>query len=258
MKTLIYRALDLMQPLGLCWLLLTVGLLHAWLKRRPGRAIPTLAWLVLSLATCTPLPSWLLGRLESTHPPVTLDSLPQADMIVCLGGGAEPSFIEPTGIHLKGGAADRLSTALALSLRKKATALVLGGGGYSKDGKEYSEADAFAQHLEKIGQLPSELISLGLCSDTHDEALKAADLAQKRGWRRVLLVTSAAHMPRSHATFVKAGLDVTAVPCGYESSFHRVGDMHLLHLPHAGSFAIFASWFHEVVGMAVYRWRGWM
>lgn len=257
MKTLIYRVLDLMQPLGLCWLLLTFWVVFAWFKRRPGRALPTLAWLVLSLATCTPLPSWLLGRLESAHPPVTIESLPQADMIVCLGGGAEPSFIEPTGIHLKG-AADRLSTALALALQKKASALVLGGGGYSKDGVEHSEADAFARHLARFGQPPVEIVSLGLCSDTHDEAVKSAALAKERGWRTVLLVTSASHMRRSFATFEKAGLEVIAVPCGYESSFHRVGDMRWLHLPHAGAFAAFASWFHEIVGMAAYRWRGWM
>jgi uncharacterized SAM-binding protein YcdF (DUF218 family) len=258
MKTLIYRALDLMQPLGLSWLLLGIWVLHAWLRRRPGRSLPTLAWLVLSLATCTPLASWLMTRLESTHPSVTIETLPQADIIVCLGGGAEPSFIEPTGIHLKGGAADRLSTALALALQKKAPTLVLGGGGYTQDGTEYSEADAFVQHLQKLGPLPAEVISLGLCTDTHDEALKVAALAKKRGWRTVLLVTSAAHMPRSHATFQKAGLEVIAVPCGYESSFQRVGETHLLHLPHAGSFAVYASWFHEVVGLAVYRWRGWL
>ncbi|HRJ10016.1 MAG TPA: YdcF family protein [Prosthecobacter sp.] len=257
MKTLIYRALDLMQPLGLCWLLLTAWVALAWCKRRPGKALPTLAWLVLSLATCTPLPSWLMAGLESRHAPVTIGALPQADMIVCLGGGAEPSFIEPTGIHLKG-AADRLSTALALALRKKAAALVLGGGGYSQDGEDHSEADAFVQHLSRLGEMPVEVVSLGLCSDTHDEAVKCAALARERGWRSVLLVTSASHMARSFATFEKAGLEVIAVPCAYESSFHRVGDMRWLHLPHAGSFSIFASWFHEVIGMAAYRWRGWM
>jgi uncharacterized SAM-binding protein YcdF (DUF218 family) len=258
MRPLINLLIELSQPLSLAWLLFSLWLLAALVRRRPGTRLLRLAWLALTLASCTPLPSWLLARLENHHPAVRLEDLPKADFIVCLGGGMEPGRREPTGIHLTGGGADRLSTALALAVRRQAPALILGGGGSRRAGKTIAQADAIAAELARIAPLPVETLSLGLCADTHDEAVRAAALAQKRGWKKVLLVTSASHMPRAAATFAKTGLQVIAVPCSYESSFNRSDEVSWLHLPHAGGFSIYAAWLHEMLGLAAYRWRGWI
>ncbi|MGV3659646.1 MAG: YdcF family protein [Prosthecobacter sp.] len=256
MKSLIQLA----QPLGLVWLLLGVWLLVVVVWRRQWRVAwgPAAAWLLLTLLTCTPLASLLIAGLEGGHPAVQLSALPTADAIVCLGGAAEPSSMEPTGIHLKT-AADRLSTALALLAHKKAPLLVLGGGGYlPAQGEMRSEAAEVLKILTSLTGETDAIVSLGICADTHDEAVKVAALARERGWKRILLVTSAYHMPRAVGTFAKAGVPVDAVPCNYVSSINRIGDLHWLHLPHSESFQVFATWFHEVLGMSLYRWRGWM
>lgn len=258
MKSLLYFLIELSQPLTLAWLLLTLWLVIALVRRRPGTRLLRLAWLILSLPICTPLPSWFLAQLENRHPAVRLEDLPKADFIVCLGGGMEPGQREPTGIHLTVGGADRLTTALALAVRRQAPALVLGGGGSRRGGKTIAQADAIAAELTRIAPLPVETLSLGLCADTHDEAVKAAALAQQRGWKKVLLVTSASHMPRAAATFAKTGLQVVAVPCSYESSFNRSDEIRWFHLPHAGGLSLYSAWLHEVLGLAVYRWRGWL
>ncbi len=258
MKDLLYLLIELSQPLTLAWLLLTLWLLVALVRRRPGMRLLRLAWLALTLVSCTPLPSWLLAQLENRHPAVRLEDLPKADFIVCLGGGMEPGRREPTGIHLTLGGADRLTTALALAVRRQAPALVLGGGGSLRDGKWVAQADVITAELARIAPLPVETLTLGLCADTHEEAVKAAALAQQRGWTKVLLVTSASHMPRAAATFAKTGLQVIAVPCSYESSFNRSDEVHWLHLPHAGGFSIYSAWLHEVLGLIVYRWRDWI
>lgn len=258
MKSLLYFLIELSQPLTLAWLLLTLWLVIALVRRRHGTRLLRLAWLILSLPICTPLPSWFLAQLENRHPAVRLEDLPKADFIVCLGGGMEPGQREPTGIHLTVGGADRLTTALALAVRRQAPALVLGGGGSRRGGKTIAQADAIAAELTRIAPLPVETLSLGLCADTHDEAVKAAALAQQRGWKKVLLVTSASHMPRAAATFAKTGLQVVAVPCSYESSFNRSDEIRWFHLPHAGGLSLYSAWLHEVLGLAVYRWRGWL
>ncbi len=258
MKSFLYLLIELSHPLTLTWLLLSLWLLVALVRRRPGTRLLRLGWLILSLTTCTPLPSWLLAQLENRHPAVRLEELPKADFIVCLGGGMEPGRREPTGIHLTMGGADRLTTALALAVRQQAPALVLGGGGSLREGQMIAQADAIAAELARIAPLPVEMLSLGLCADTHDEAVRAAALAAQRGWKKVLLVTSASHMPRAAATFAKTGLEVVAVPCSYESSFNRSDEVRWFHLPHAGGFSIYAAWLHEMLGLAAYRARGWL
>ncbi len=122
----------------------------------------------------------------------------------------------------------------------------------------HSEADAAGDFLRAHVGLKTDIHSLGICSDTHDEAVKVADLMQKRGLTQLLLVTSASHMPRSLAVFRKAGVNTIPVPCNYTSSLNRVGGRYWLHLPHVQGFESFNGWLHEIVGYWVYRWRGWV
>lgn len=258
MNTLLRELLFLIQPLTLAWLLLTIWILQMiWKKLWRWAALPSLAWLILSLITCTAIPSWLLAKVENRYPQPTPEQLANADAIICLGGGVEPSLTEPTGMHLVRGA-DRFATALSMSLSGMAPVLVLGGGGYPHKGELISEADALRDHLAQFPGIGFQVVSLGVCANTRDESLKVAELVQQQGWKKVLLVTSASHMPRSVATFEKTGVPVVPVPCHYLSSFNRVGDIDWLHMPYAGSFELFDSWFHEFIGTWIYQWRGWM
>lgn len=219
--------------------------------------MPVLSWLLLTVISCTPIASILLAGLEDQIPKVELDQLPDADAILCLGGGVEPSLSEPLGFHLKMGA-DRLSTALALAAARKAPILIFGGGGYPHEGRIFSEADAVRDYIASHVRLNIQFHSIGVCSDTHDEAQKVAALMQERGLKRLLLVTSASHMPRAVATFSKAGVQVIPIPCNYLSSLNHLGDLHWLHWPSHHGFEIFASWMHEIIGHYMYLWRGWV
>lgn len=258
MNSLLRLPLRLLDPLTLVWLLLTIWVIRvAWLRLWRWAFLPIAAWLVLTVITCTSLPSWLIARLENTYAMPSPEAFSQADAIVCLGGGIEPSHTEPLGFHLVRGA-DRVATAIGMSVSGVAPVLVLGGGGYEHEGQLISEADAIAGQLANFSPLGFEVISLGICAHTRDEATKVAELAQKRGWKKVLLVTSASHLPRSVAVFKKLGVTVVPVPCHYLSSYNRLGTVDWVHLPHRGAFDIFDSWFHEFIGTWVYQWRGWI
>lgn len=255
---LLKTALQFTQPLCFIWLLLGIGVLRLLWKSRIGAWwMPATAWLLLTLISCTPIASIFLANLEGQTPKVRVEQLSAADAILCLGGGAEPSFSEPTGFHLKA-AADRLSTALTLAAAGKAPLLILGGGGYPQQGRMFSEADAVRDHLTTRATLNIPVHSLGVCSDTHDEVLKVDALMKQRGLKRLLLVTSASHMPRALALFRKTEVQVIAVPCNYLSSLNHLGDSHWLHLPGHHGFEIFSVWMHEIIGDYVYRWRGWI
>lgn len=245
-------------PLGFSWLLLGAWLVWRIFRRQArGLWLPGTSWIVLTLFTCTPATSLLMRGLEDQFPRIKLEDAPPADAVVCLGGGAEPSLSEPTGAGFNG-SADRLTTSLALLGAGKAPVLIVAGGDYRDKTRRYSEADAVVAWLKQAMKPTQEVLSLGICADTHDEALKVAVIARQRGWKQLLLVTSACHMKRAHATFVKAGLQVHAVPCDYVSSFNRIGSVRWLHLPGSGSLTNFEAWMHEQLGLLLYRLRGWI
>lgn len=258
MESLMRLFFSLIQPLTLVWLLLGIWVVQMmWRRLWRWAALPTIAWLILTLITCTSLASWLLAGLEDRYALPAVSETQEADVIVCLGGGIQPSFTEPTGIHLVRGS-DRLATALSMAASGMAPTLVIGGGGYEQDGTMHSEADAILDFLQRFPDQSFESISLGSCANTRDEALKVAQLAKERGWKKILLVTSASHMPRSVATFAKAGVPVVPIPCNYLSSYNQIGEGSWLHMPYRGSFDLFDSWFHEFIGTWIYRWRGWI
>jgi uncharacterized SAM-binding protein YcdF (DUF218 family) len=92
---------------------------------------------------------------------------------------------------------------------------------------------------------------VGPVFNTHDEAVAVAALARQRGWHRVILVTHLWHMRRAAAVFEKAGLPVLCAPCD-EAQY----DLKALNTSDARLHA-FRDWLHEIVGIAVYRLRGW-
>jgi uncharacterized SAM-binding protein YcdF (DUF218 family) len=246
------------EPLGLAWLGIT-ALLVCMIWRRNARHALLLGvpWLLLTLVLCTPVPSHLLASMERPWADFDPTTLPAADAIVSLGGAGESSAHEITGFHFTRGT-DRVMTAVELVRRGKADLLVLGGGGHRGPAAIASEADAVKQWVESWNVLETPVLSLGVCLDTHDEAVKTAVLAKERGWGSIILVTSASHMGRAEATFRKAGLNVTCAPCNYLSSVIRRKSLSWFHAPHHAGAELFGIWFHEVLGWAFYRWQGWV
>ncbi len=97
-----------------------------------------------------------------------------------------------------------------------------------------------------------EVFSTGLARNTHDEALNAAQLFARQGWRRALLVTSPTHSRRAAAAFEAQGLEVVSVPC-LEARY----DLEALPEPRERLDA-FGAALHERLGLWVYARRGWI
>ena len=254
-----FRSLsDFIEPTGMVWLLLSV-MVVATVRRRQWRALllPGAAWLLLTLTSATCLSQSLLAALESQWPAVDPAALPECDAIVVLGGGLAPPQGEPAGIHLQG-AADRLFTGLMVAKKGKGRLLILGGGGIETTTGTKSEADAAKQWVEAWQLSPVPVQSLGLCLDTHDEAVKVSALAVKHGWHRVALVTSASHMTRARAVFQTAGTQVVPVPCNYLSGVMRGQSVKWLGVPSASNLSHFEVWMHEIFGWWAYRFCGWV
>jgi uncharacterized SAM-binding protein YcdF (DUF218 family) len=183
--------------------------------------------------------------------------LPNADAIVVLGGGGEPSRYESGGLHLTF-SGDRILMGLELAHLGKASTLVVSGAGAVLDGQERVEGDLVRDWLTQRKLVNVPVLSLGHRADTHDEAIHIRTLARERGWRRVLLVTSAFHMRRAVAVFGSAGVEVIPAPCNFLTEISLAPAPPGIGVPRAGGLQKAGIWLHEQIGWLMYRKRGWI
>jgi uncharacterized SAM-binding protein YcdF (DUF218 family) len=106
------------------------------------------------------------------------------------------------------------------------------------------------RHLRRQ-QLNCPVDEVGPIWNTHDEALRTAELARRRGWRRVILVSDASHMRRARALFARAGLPALCSPC--RSPYYDIDTP-----ADAGErYAAFHDWWSETISYLHHRQAGW-
>lgn len=246
-----------LQPLAALWLLLVVvALWNLWRRRWLAGLGAALLAALLSVIGATDLPARLLATLEQPYAAVQLAALPAGDAVVMLGGQLTPSPNDVFGFEVDG-AADRVLTAVEAVRQHKGRALVLGGG-WNPDVPNPGEGELLRRWIVHWQVAPVPVHVLGACRDTRDEAERTRRLAETNGWRRVVLVTSAAHMRRAEATFRKTGLEVVCLPCDFEAlaALQTVRANYLV--PGLRGFEMLHRYLYETVGWWVYRWRGWL
>ncbi|MDZ7809401.1 MAG: YdcF family protein [Arhodomonas sp.] len=91
---------------------------------------------------------------------------------------------------------------------------------------------------------------------TRENAVFTARLLDSMGLERVLLVTSAMHMPRAAASFRGEGVEVIPAATDFEV---MPEPPHVLRwLPDAEALADSSAAIKEYLGLWVYWWRGWI
>lgn len=166
-----------------------------------------LAWvLIWSLPAVTVAAGgWLESRYAQRQPA----TYPQAQAIVVLGGhiqGNRRNWFEP---YDRDKVVSRESLAADLYAANRAPLIVLSGGALVGD---ISDTANMARYLQNNG-VPAEAI----LQETESQSTREnAELTQKTLQRldidRILLVTSALHMPRAMAAFDNTGIAVSAAP----------------------------------------------
>lgn len=206
----------LISPLGTA---LAVGLLALLLacvgKKRlaTGAGVLALVWL---WAWSLPLSSvWLGGKLEAQYPNIDIRMLPEAEVVVVLGGGIAPGAAPGELANLES-AADRIWHAARIYHAGKAPMVVLSGGrpGATTD----SEAQAMRLFLLDLGVPGDRLLLEEGSSNTAENARNTASLLRERNISEIVLVTSAYHMARAKALFEAEGLYVNAAATDHRST----------------------------------------
>ena len=235
-------------PPGLFVLLGIILSVYLWRRQNFGRfAFSLSAVLTLLLYfSSTLLGAKLLGQpLENRY---SQQQPASAQVIVVLGGGSVGSVPDGTerGGLMSAGAA-RLLTAARLAKQHSLPVLISGGQVFS-DGA--SEALVAERILLQLGLPQEQIIVETQARTTKENAAYSAALCRERGYKNVLLLTSALHMPRSMQFFERyLGEQVAAYPCDY--TLNPKGQFNPRWLvPQLQAFDITCMALHEYVGMA--------
>ena len=238
------KVLDLLlAPITWTLLLLVASLL--WRRRAAGAWLAAAAGAVLLAFSLAPVANALTRAAEAgvrstMRPEVTYDAA------IVLGGGDRPLRLgperraraQPVGRPARGGrAAPRVRPGPQPAPLRRGTRPVAPGRG--RLGRPPLEA-----HGVPDGRIVLERGS----RNTRENAVESARIVRERGWKTLLLVTSATHMPRAAASFRAAGLDVDFLPVD-----HRAGEQAGNLLPRAEALERSTEALRELAGRAIYR-----
>ncbi len=197
----------MVEPLSQVILLLLLGLFLVG-RAKPERAFPVFCaaagW--LWLASTPLLADYLMTELERDYPPVAAKALPEADVIVLLGGAIRGEVTKDTLADMSG-VGDRLVFAVAAYKAGKAPVIIVTGGA---DEGFVSEASLIREILQTMGVPRSAIVLENRNRVTLDNRRYTRESLAAMGAESVLLVTSSFHMRRSIQVF--STIDVTVYP----------------------------------------------
>lgn len=242
------------QPLNGVLLLLVLSLL--WGRQHPLRArrLTYIALALLAITGFKTLPDALLSPLENQSP----EFAPDADLsayagLIVLGGAMEPGRLSKSHSQpLLNSSAERMTAAVTLWRHYPHLRIVFTGGEGELFGSGPSEAQRAVQFFDSMG-IPRTALTLETRSqNTYENAFFTRQLSELDAKKPWLLVTSAWHMPRSLATFQKAGWNVTPYPVDFRTS----GITPLTNYNLGEGAERWELMLHEWLGVAAYRLNG--
>lgn len=189
---------------------------------------------------------------------------PPADAIVILGGVTAPAEFPREMAEISGGG-DRLLYGAALYKRGLAPVIILTGGNLPWTDAATNSTDEMAELLVLMGIPETAILAEERSANTFENAVFTRELAEPLGIERIILVTSALHMPRSVPLFENEGFTVNPAPTDYNATRSPGGrplaetwpDLVIGLFPNAGALGATAAAMKEYIGIAVYWLRGW-
>jgi len=200
----------LFLPLTLSLLLMIAGLIFLWFrkKERMGKILLTFGVLLLALLSYDAVSSRLISPLECRYPAASLSEARGAKWIAVLGAGVRAEKGRPAASQLSESSLARLVEGIRLQRHLPGCKLILSGGAVFQP---EAEAVLMAGAARDLGVSEKDIVLDSASRDTEEQAGRIRDIV---GRDKFILVTSAAHMPRSMALFKKEHLTPVPAPVG--------------------------------------------
>lgn len=239
-----------------------VSLVVLW-KRPHWTPLPiVLALLVLLLGGNGWISDSIVRSLEWQNIPTT--PLPTADAIVVLGGATKAAFPPRPAPDLSE-EGDRVFYGAQLYREGKAPIVIASGGRIEWKGSGPPESGDMAVILETLGVPKEAIIEEPRSLNTYENALYVRQILQEKGIKRVLLVTSAMHMPRSLLIFKRQGIEAIPAPTDFlvtEADINETSStpqaILLNAVPDADNLYKTTRALKEYLGRVVYSLKGWL
>ena len=217
-------------------------------KTKPAGHIFLLIPLIsLISATCIylfsiqPVSNMLLIPLETSYPVPSPKIIKKPSAIVVLSSGAYNRHT------LGGDTFNRLFEGFKLYKKYNVPVIVSGGRAVST----FSLAKIMKNVLVSIGVDKHYVITEDKSSDTYQNALYVLKICQKKDFNRIILVTSAYHMPRAMLLFNNSFKNIKIIP--YPADFKTNLHYNIYsYFPQLGYLLISSEALHEYIGYVYY------
>ncbi|MDY7230418.1 YdcF family protein [Hyalangium rubrum] len=253
MFLLLSKILDMfLAPLTWAMLFIVVGLV---LRRRARLAVglQVFGLLVLYVFSIEPVAAGLMRSVEAGVTPTYRPDVVY-DAVIVLGGGLDPDATETSGRAEYNGAGDRILRGYELLREGKARNVLISGGSLDPRPEAIIEADVLSRQLQLWGIEPSRIFVEDKSRNTRENAVGSEKIIREQGWKTLLLVTSAAHMPRAYGCFAAVGVRPDTFVADVRAP---LGKRPPSWLPRSYHLSASSDALRELAGRLVYRLRGW-
>ena len=246
-----------LYPLNLTLvLILLAGLFFLLRRKKLALSFACIAVCVLWISASPALSNHLIKSLESQHRPFKASEAPNADAILILGGAVALPSTPRVDLELVG-SSDRVRYAGQLYKQNKAKKIVIAGGNVFPQQSVRGEAYYIAQLLMEWGVPEEDILFEENSRNTYENAFYIKPLLSSNNLSKVLLVTSATHMPRAFAVFNAQNIDVIAAPTDIIMADENMPDF-FDWIPNAGALSNTTAAIKEYMGWYYYRVRGYL
>jgi uncharacterized SAM-binding protein YcdF (DUF218 family) len=232
----------LLQPI--CWLFILLGL--AYFNRFSKRFIVTTAGLLLLLSN-----GWFVNQCYLAYESPQVQLKQSYQWCIILGGG----MMRAGDGYRTGETADRFIQPLLLYKQGKVKRILITGGNVNIKGLKIDAT----QESKKVKEV---LISMGVnekdiyleeqARNTHENAVNTKKMLAPFFGEKMLLVTSAMHMPRAKACYVKEGFKIDVFPADIKKKDTYSGILDKI-VPEERNLNKIAELIREVAGFVIYK-----
>lgn len=232
-------------PPGIIIILL---ILSGILLRKRLRLFVFLLAIAIYSISIEPAKDLFMIPLEDAYRVPSIENIKTCDAYVVLGGGINENAPDLSGEgQLSNDSLPRVVEAYRLYIRHKRPIIISGGRVYGKK----AEAEIAKRFLMSVGVDETYIITEDKSRDTKENAIFVKGIAEKKGIKKVVLITSAFHMKRSVGLFKKYYPQVLPYPTGYRTS--RSAYTVMSYMPNAENITSIAYSIKEYLGIVFYR-----
>jgi len=171
---------------------------------------------------------------------------------VLLGGVSDERVVAETGQPAYNDNVERLVMTHRLLADGRARFAIVSGAAEMPALADYGEARVLARQIADWGVDPARVLLEEKARNTRENAVYTEQIVRERGFKNVLVVTSAAHMRRSVECFRAVGLEVDTLAVDYRANAKGP----VTYLPRATFLAESTKTLREMAGLYIYRVQG--